>query len=141
MTKDELLDRLIGTWDLRGRMGSSDLHQAVSARWVLAGRYVELRFVELDGTQYEAVYHLGRNDDEGVYVLHLLDSTGVYVNANETVATGRRVGDAIAFVFGDDASFTNVFEWHADEEAWTFELSSFRDGAVEIFATKRMMRL
>jgi hypothetical protein len=137
----ELLDRLVGFWDLHGELGASTLHQAVEARSVLGGRYVELRFRELDGSPYEAVYYVGWNEERDVYVLHLLDSTGVYVEPEETVAIGRREEHAITFSFGDAAEpFTNRFEWDADDDAWTFELTFARDGKPSTFATKRMTR-
>jgi hypothetical protein len=133
-----MLDRLLGSWDLRGQMGATALHQHVVGRRVLDGRYVELRFRELDGDPYEAVYYVGLEETAGVYVLHLLDSTGVYTEPAATVATGRREGEAIAFRFGDE--LVNRFEWHAAEEAWTFELTRVEDGAARTFATKRMVR-
>jgi hypothetical protein len=45
---DEFLDQLVGSWDLRGQMGSTALHQAVEGRWVLDGLFVELHFSECD---------------------------------------------------------------------------------------------
>ena len=60
-----LLDQLVGSWDLRGRMATTDLHQTVKGRWVLGDRYVELRFREVDGDPYEAVYYVGWNEERG----------------------------------------------------------------------------
>jgi hypothetical protein len=78
MRTDEFLDRLTGRWELRGLMGDTVLHQVVEARWALGDRFVEMRFRELDGKPYEAVYFVGLDDSSATYVLVLIDSTGVY---------------------------------------------------------------
>jgi hypothetical protein len=138
---DEFLDQLVGSWDLRGQMGSTALHPAVEGRWVLDGLFVELRFSELDSRPYEAVYYVGHNEERGLYVLHLLDSTGVYVAPKDTVGIGRLEGAAISFLFGDEAEpFTNRLEWHPGEEEWTFDLTYVHDGEERGFARKRMRR-
>ena len=38
----ELLDRLIGRWDLTGQMGETPLRQAVEAKWTLGDLFVEV---------------------------------------------------------------------------------------------------
>jgi hypothetical protein len=60
-TRDALLDKLVGQWDLTGQMGDTPLRQAVAARWTLGGLFVEMTSrsilaAEAEGEQpYEAV--------------------------------------------------------------------------------------
>ena len=140
MVRDPFLDGLVGSWDLQGQMGETRLHQAVTARWVLGDRYVQLGFRELDGSPYEALYHLGRDEATGLYVLHLLDSTGVYPEPSHVVGRGSREGDSIPFVFADaEEPFTNRLGWDAAAQAWEWELTYVEKGEVRTFATKRMV--
>ncbi|MGB2952079.1 MAG: hypothetical protein WBB74_01660 [Gaiellaceae bacterium] len=141
MVRDPFLNNLIGSWDMRGTMGETPLHQAVGARWVLRDRYVQMRFRELEGAPYEALYHVGRNDGTDLYVLHLLDSTGVYPEPNHVVGRGRREGNSISFAFGDvNEAFTNRLTWDAAAQTWEWKLTYVDEGEMHTFAKKRMVR-
>jgi hypothetical protein len=139
--RDDLLDRLAGTWDLRGEMGALPLHQRVEAAWTLRGRFLEMRCVELEGAPYEAVYLVGRGES-GPYVLILADSTGVYAEPESIVGLGDRDGDAVEFAFGPAGRphFLNRFEWA--DEGWTHRLESVGAGGERTpFALKRLTRV
>jgi hypothetical protein len=142
MRKDEFLDRLTGRWELPGLMGDTVLHQAVEARWALGDRFVEMRFRELDGKPYEAVYFVGLDESSATYVLVLTDSTGVYPNPSAIVGIGQKEGDAVTFRFGDPtAAFMNRFEWDQADGSWSHVLTSMQpDGRATTFATKHLTR-
>jgi len=79
--KDDLLDRLVGSWTLTGKMSSTPLKQRVEAKWVLRGRFLQMHFVSEGptlGTQtpYEATYMIGYDSQSNTYVLHLFDTFG-----------------------------------------------------------------
>lgn len=143
MSRDEFLGRLTGRWELRGLMGDTVLHQAVESRWALGDQFVEMRFRELDGRPYEAVYLVGLDDRSATYILILADSTGVYANPSAVVGIGQKNGDAVTFSFGDPTpSFTNRFEWHEAGGSWSHFLTSIEpDGRATIFATKHLTRI
>ena len=140
----DFLNRLVGRWDLTGQMGQTPLQQSVECHWVLGGLFVQLYFKSVlptaEGTTpYEALYHIGYNEQQDVYVLHLLDTFGV--GATCIVGVGKREGDSIPFVFGyEGGPFTNRLSWDAATVAWTFDLTYLQDNAVQVFATKRMVR-
>jgi hypothetical protein len=142
MRTDEFLDRLTGRWELRGLMGDTVLHQVVEARWALGDRFVEMRFRELDGKPYEAVYFVGLDDSSATYVLVLIDSTGVYPNPSAIVGIGQKEGDAVTFRFGDPTpAFMNRFEWDQADGSWSHVLTSIKpDGRAMTFATKHLTR-
>ncbi len=141
---NEFLDRLIGQWELTGQMGSTPLHQAVVAHWVLAGRFVELRFTSMlpapvGQPPYDALYFVGYDEREDLYVLHLLDTFGP--EYSRWIGLGKREGEAIAFVFQyADGPFTNRFQWDPATQTWIFDLTYEQGGQVHTFATKRMRR-
>jgi hypothetical protein len=122
-------------------MGAQPLHHSVEAKWVLRGRYLQMHTTALDDSAYEALYHLGRNDEDDLYAFHLIDTTGVYVRPRDVVGLGRRDGDSILFSFGgDDEPFLNRLTRHEEDDAWSWDLSYLRDGKTVAFATKRMVR-
>jgi hypothetical protein len=136
---DELLDGLSGRWDLRGHMRGGELRHAVEGRWVLAGRYLELRTVALDGSGYEALYHLGYDARRDRYAFHLIDTTAVYARPQDVVGVGRRDGDAIAFRFGSvEEPFTNLLTRHRAEDAWSWHLSYVERSTTVVLAHKHM---
>jgi hypothetical protein len=142
MKRDDFLDRLTGQWELRGNMGPTPLHQAVNCHWALGGQFVEMRFRELRGEPYEAAYFVGRDDLTATYVLILADSTGVYPDPTAVAGIGKREGYSVNFKFGVSPHiFTNRFEWHEADGAWSHTLNSIgSDGHVHRFADKRLTR-
>jgi hypothetical protein len=141
VARDPYLDRLVGRWDLRGRIRGEDVHHGVDARWVMNDLMLEMRFRELDGDPYEAAYFLGFSPRDDVYVLHLLDSAVLHTDPAKTVALGRRDGHVVPFVFdGETGSFVNRFEWLEHDDAWSFELTVVQQGRSVPFGSKRMTR-
>ena len=138
----ELLDRLVGRWNLTDRMGETPLRQAVEAKWTLGDRFVEVHcrsVLEAPAGElpYEALYYIGYDTGSDHYVMHLLDTYGA--RHSRTLGIGERQGDRLSFVFEyDGGPFTNTFTWHADNEEWMFDRTFLEDGAVHTFATKRM---
>jgi Protein of unknown function (DUF1579) len=141
----EVLDRLIGRWDLSGQMGETPLRRVVEAKGTLGDLFVEVHrrsVLEAPAGQlpYEALYYIGYDSESERYVMHLLDTYGP--RFSRTLGIGERQGNRISFVFEyDGGPFTNTFTWHADSEEWTFDLIFLEDGAVHTFATKCMSRV
>lgn len=139
-----LLDRMVGTWELTGEMGSVPLRQRVQADWVLGGRYVAMRCTQTDApegvTPYEAVYHIGFESSSGRMVMHLLDSTGVV--AERGVGMGTPEDGEVTFAFRYlGGPFTNRLAYDPAGDAWTHELTATLDGHPVPFATKRLARV
>jgi hypothetical protein len=140
----EFLDKLIGQWDLSGQMGQTPLRQSVEGRWTLGGLFVELYIkstlpAPAGQKPYEAVYYIGYNEKNDLYVMHLLDTFGVALPYIWGV--GKRAGDSIPFVFEyEGGPFTNLFIRDDARDEWRFELTYLQDGQIRTFATKRMVR-
>ncbi len=140
----EYLDRLAGKWSLNGTMGTTPLQQAVEGQWVLGDRFIQLYFKSTlpapeNQAPYEALYHIGYNAENDVYVMHLLDTFGVSVNC--IAGLGKREGDSVPFVFAyETGPFTNRMTWQAASESWVFEQTYLQDGVAQVFATKQMVR-
>lgn len=139
------LDNLEGRWMMTGTMGEVDLRQDVTSRWVLGGSFMQMCFdsVTPQGNptaNYAAVYHIGYNRDDRLYVLHLLDTTEVPTEC--VMGMGRREGQSIAFRFAyPDAVFTNKFTWVPEQDRWRFLQTSESEGKTETFAMKEMTRI
>jgi hypothetical protein len=140
----DFLSHLVGKWILTGKMGNVDLHQEVTANWILGGKFLLMQFKSTTPednptSNYEAVYHIGFNEEENVYVLHLLDTTEVPLNC--VVGRGKRNGDSIPFLFEyGDTKFFNVFAWDSDENTWSFHQTFEEDGKIKMFAHKEMTK-
>lgn len=138
------LNQLLGTWDLTGHMGHTPLHQHVVGQWVLEETFMQMACRSTHAPQhghkrYEALYHIGYNVEQDVYVLHLLDTFGVATAC--AVGVARRDGDTLPFVFNyASGPFTNCFIWEAAEASWRFVQTFVEKGQTQTFATKRMVR-
>lgn len=141
-TMDELLDRLVGRWSLRGRMGHAELHQEVKARWILKGLFVEMRFESVrigegGNPDYEAVYLMGRDEARDAYVLHLFDTAGV--SARPVPGIGIREGDSIRFRFDyDGGPWFNTFTWLPARGSWKNVITHDEGGRTVTFAEKEL---
>lgn len=139
------LDKLVGQWLLTGKMGEVDLRQHVAVGWTLGGKFLRMYFdsdtpVGNPTTDYEAVYHIGFDEEQGVYVLHLLDTTEVPLEC--VVGLGKREGNRIPFLFQyGDTRFLNVFIWEPEEERWRFLQTFEEEGEMKTFAEKTMTRI
>lgn len=65
---DPLLDRLTGTWVLRGDIAGKPVTHTVKVRWVLAHEYIQIRETSRSRTavgapEYDAIVYIGWNPD------------------------------------------------------------------------------
>ncbi len=145
MTKDDFLERLVGSWSLSGTAGSRALRQKVESVWVIEGRYVRMHFIEQepiphDRPRYEAIYMIGRDDKNDEYVLHLFDTFGA--TYSRVLGVGKRDVNAITFLFHyPDGLFSNRFTWDPRTREWRMLLKQ-QEGAEgwKVFAEKTLTR-
>src|SRR5579862_5104079 len=142
-----LLDRLSGSWVLRGTLAGKTTTHDVTGTWILDGRYLQLhersRDTDAKGKpQYEAVVLLGVDEAAAEFQILWLDSTGGGGLTPSAFGRGRRAGDSIPFLFRDadgTVSFSNVFSWDAAAQAWTWQLDNVKkDGAYVPFGKVRL---
>ena len=129
---DLLLDRLVGTWVLRGTIAGQQVVHDVTCKWVLGAEYVEIREVSREkapnGTpEYEAIVYVGSDPKTHRYSILWLDNTAFGAFADAGTGHAMAAGDSIPFVFGgpDTDRILNTFvfrrstdtwEWHIDNE-------------------------
>jgi len=148
-TDHAFLERLGGSWILRGTLAGKVTTHDVTAAWILDGLYLELheRSREADDKNkplYEAVVLLGADPTTGEYQCLWLDSTGGGGLTPTAFGRGKRVGDSIPFLFRDadgTVSFSNVFSYDTDGQGWTWQLDNVRkDGTRVPFGRVRLTR-
>ena len=145
---DPLLDRLIGTWVLRGQIAGKDTTHDVVAEWVLGHEYVRLREVarEKDGkgnAAYEAIVFIGSGQPSHDYACLWLDSTGGGGLAPEGIGHAMRVGEEIPFVFLDGSgriSFKNTFAYDKSTDSWAWIMDNIAGGKAIPFGRVKLTR-
>jgi len=146
--RDPLLERLAGTWVLRGTLAGKTTTHDVTVEWMLGHQYLRLqeRARELDArgqSQYEALVLLGWDAAAGAYQCLWLDTTGGGGLAPQSIGLGKRTGEAIPFQFRERdgrLSFTNTFAYDQAADAWTWALDNVQDGKAIPFGRVRLTR-
>ncbi|HEY0105314.1 MAG TPA: hypothetical protein VGB91_04465 [Rhizomicrobium sp.] len=137
---DALLDHLAGKWVLTGEIANRQTTHDVSAAWVLAHQYLELRETarekNADGSPaYDATVYIGWDESTKHYVCVWLDDYGSI--STQSLGYAVRAGDRIAFVFqdrDDDAKFHTTFAYDAAANRWSMDMDQGPDGKLTPFA-------
>jgi len=119
---DSLLDNMVGTWKLSGKVMGRNADHTVQAEWTLNHQF--LRIHEKDenpakngDVPYEAMVMVGYDNASERYVAHWTDVYGG--RFSETLGYGSRSGNEIRFVFEyPDGPFHTTFRWKPDAEQW-----------------------
>jgi len=138
--RDAFIDKLVGEWRLVREIRGREVENTVSADWVLSHQFLRIHMKDVaDPPAYEALVYIGYQHADQRYIVHWLD---VYGGKFSAIGYGKRVGDAIAFVFQyDDGPFYNTFKWDPRTESWTFTMEATgKDGKRELFAVDTLRR-
>ena len=143
--KDDLADRMAGTWILTGQVMGREAHHEVEAEWVLNHQFVRIHektaaSAPASERRYEAIWFLGYDAVSERYVLHLMDVFGT--RYSETLGYGTRNGNAIRFVFEyPDGPFHTTCRWSPETGAWQWLLEQKdKDGKWTNFADFKLTR-
>jgi hypothetical protein len=143
--RDDLVDHMVGTWQLRGPVMGHEAHHTVEAEWVLNHQFLRIHETTEAGAaasekRYDAIWFLGYDPVSERYVLHLLDVFGGRLS--ETLGYGAREGNSLRFVFEyPDAPFLTVFQWSAEKDTWQWRMTQKdKDGKWVSFADLRLTR-
>lgn len=143
-----LLDRLVGTWVLRGTIAGKPVVHDVVAQWVLAHQYIQIHETSRPGTvdashAYDAIVYIGWNPELKQYSCLWLDSTG----GNGLVATafGHAPSNPAQLIFtwrdGDGApTLTNTFEYDRATNTWRWTIDNIDKGKHQPFANVQLTR-
>ncbi len=145
--QDPLLDRLVGTWVLRGTIEGSRTTQDVDAKWVLGHGYVQLHEVSREkGTDgraaYEAIVFIGWDKASDSYACLWLDTTGGGGLSAQAIGHAKRAGDEMAFLFkaGDNSGFHTRFVYDRTADTWQWLMDGEQGGKLQPFARLTLTR-
>ena len=136
---DDLLDQLVGFWDLTGIARGQAVHDRVDSEWILNHQFLRVHRKSVEGP-HEALLYIGFDPVSERYVTHLLDTFGA--RGSETLGYGIRDGDKIQFVFEyPSGPYHYTLSWDAKEKSWQFVLESKdRQGHWTTFSTQTLRR-
>ena len=120
--RDDLLDRLAGTWNVTGAVHGNPSTQKLQADWVLHHQFLRLYQKSSENVAqrdfpFEGAFFIGYDNTEKRYVAHLMTVFGG--RDSETLGYGRRTGDQIIFEFKQaDGSVTQKFMYTPKSKTW-----------------------
>lgn len=144
---DSLLDHLIGSWVLRGRMARQEVTHDVSFEWRLGREYVEMHEVSRErapngSPAYEAIVYLGRDPRTHEYAALWLDNTEYGGFAPAGTGRGFAGGDSIPFLFrySESSRFHTTFVYDRRTDTWEWHMDNDSAGVLRPFARVTMTR-
>jgi hypothetical protein len=104
--QDDLLDHLVGKWNVVGTTHNMPTAQTLEVDWVLNHQFLRIYEKSSENARgasvpYEAILMVGYDATSKHYVLHLMNIRGG--QGARGVAFGRRTGNEIAFAYYDVA--------------------------------------
>jgi hypothetical protein len=146
--KDPLLERLAGTWVLRGTLARQQTTHDVTAEWVLNHLYLRLHETsrEKDAAghpQYEAIVLIGWDASAGEYQCLWLDTTGGGGLTAQGIGRGKRDDDRIPFLWKEKdgtLSFNNTFVYDHGADSWTWIMDNIQKDKPVPFARLTLTR-
>jgi hypothetical protein len=143
-----LLDRLVGTWVLRGTIAGKPVVHDVMAQWVLGHQYIQIHETSRPGTviashAYDAIVYIGWNPDQQKYSCLWLDSTGG--NGLIPTAFGHAPSNPAQLLFtwrgGDgEPTLTNTFDYDRATNTWRWTIDNVEKGKHRPFANVQLTR-
>jgi hypothetical protein len=123
--KDELLDKLIGKWEINGEIAGDKVQNNFTAQWVLNHQFVELNFTDVkEKPDYIAHVDIGYDCISEQYVVHWIDNFGG--RFSKTLGYGVKKNESmIEFRFEyPNAPFINQFIFDSKTNTWHFYLTT-----------------
>ena len=116
---DELLEKLVGDWQLTRKIGGQTVGNTVKVEWVLNHQFLRVHMKDVKTpASYEAMVFIGYDNTSERYVAHWIDVFGG--RFSETLGFGERSGNSIKFVFEyPDGPFKNAFTWRPENKTWS----------------------
>ena len=139
---DSLLNRLLGSWSMTGRVRGTAVQYRMSATRVLAGRFVEVHMIDTARVpQYEARVFVGADTVSRGVLVHWLDNFGAAYSVPHGIGTVH--GDTLQFLIGyNDGPFRDTFVYRGPQRGWYFRLESGDGrGTWTLFAEYEVTRL
>jgi uncharacterized protein DUF1579 len=122
--RDDLLENLVGKWNVTRRIRGKEVQNTLEAEWVLNHQFLQIYMKDTSSPPtYEARVFIGYDNTSERYVAHWMDIYGG--RFSETLGYGRRDRDSILLNFEyPDGPFHNKLIWNAAARIWTFMMES-----------------
>jgi hypothetical protein len=150
---DNLLDGLVGKWNVTGTIAGQSIRHFCVADWVLNHQFLRVHFVDVgsgspqhqrdskEHAPYEAIAFVGYDNMSERYVAHWLDIFGG--RFSETLGFGKRENDeSIKFVFEyQSGPLHNTFSRNTAKDTWSVVIEQKDDkGKWTLFANEILER-
>jgi Protein of unknown function (DUF1579) len=121
---DQLLDKLVGNWDLKGTIGNEHVANNCSSQWILNHQFIELNLIDTAKMPtYAAKIFIGYDCISERYVAHWIDNYGG--RYSETLGYGQLKGNSIEFRFEyPDGPFINKFIFDSKKNTWQLNMTT-----------------
>lgn len=130
-----VLDRLVGTWSMTGRLLDEEVEYSLEVERVLGGAFVVLHMKDVaEPPEYEAIVYIAPRDDGRSLVAHWLDVFGADPSA--VLGFGSATEDRLELLFDyPERPFRDTIEFDRRRGEWSF-LIEYRpeDGDWKTFA-------
>jgi hypothetical protein len=145
---DPLLDRLIGTWVLRGDIAHKLVTHTVKVQWVLAHQYIQIRETSRSKTpggapEYAAIVYIGWDPELKQYSCLWLDTTGGNGLVGWALGHAEAAPNKLAFLFSDksgDPSTHNTFAYDRMTNTWRWTIDNVDKAQLKPFANVKLTR-
>jgi uncharacterized protein DUF1579 len=140
--RDDLLDHMVGTWNLEGQVLGKAGHHVLTAEWTLNHQFLKLHeqtspSAPASERHYEAIWFIGYDDVSEKYVVHLIDVYGARLS--EVLGYGTRHDNSIVFTFEyPDGPFHTTYQWLPEQNAWQWVLEQKKNGKWISFADLKL---
>jgi hypothetical protein len=121
--QSDLLDQLVGGWDLTGTTRGQPVHERAEVEWILEHQFLRIHRKQIDGPA-ESVVDVGYDAVVQRFVAFRLDTYGAH--PAETPGYGQKKGDTkLEFVFDYPSSqYRETWTWDPKEKTWQFVLET-----------------
>ena len=145
---DPVLERLAGTWVLRGTIAGKPTTHDVVAEWILGHEYLRIHETSREKddkgrAQYEAVVLIGLDEASSEFQCLWLDTTGGGGLTAQAIGHGKRSGAQIPFLFRErdgSVSFDNTFSYDEANDTWSWRMDNVQDGKAVPFGRVTLTR-
>jgi hypothetical protein len=152
---DNLLDGLVGRWNVTGKIAGQSIRHFCEADWVLNHQFLRVHFIDVQSRRpqdqrdnkehqhapYEAIVFVGYDNMSERYVVHWLDIFGG--RFSETLGFGERENnESIKFAFEyPSGPLHNTFGRNIEKDAWSIVIEQKDDkGKWTVFANEVLER-
>jgi hypothetical protein len=152
---DNLLDSLVGRWNVTGQIAGESIRHFCEADWVLNHQFLKVHFIDVEPRKpqdqrdkkehqhppYEALVFVGYDNMSERYVVHWLDIFGG--RFSESLGFGERENnESIKFVFEyPSGPLHNTFTRNAEKDRWSVLIEQKDEkGKWSVFASEVLER-